>query len=310
MGQKDTITKRYMSKPEYFADAFNYFVFGGEQIIRPENLVEQDPVEIGIIPLELYDNEKVQKFRDVLKECVLMQDEKVAYLLLGIENQSDVHYAMPVRNMIYDALNYGKQVSDIARKHRLHGESGHSRAEYLSGFHKTDVLKPVITLTIFWNKKGWDVPRSLHEMFRNIEPQVLEYVDNYKLNLIVPKEIKDFDRFQSDLGKVMKYISVADQKAEYREASQDEKYRMLNRESAEVLNACIDAKITFGAEQEVVDMCKAVEGFIQEGKAEGKKITVIGFLKQGILSAEQIAEASELPLEEVLKIKEEISSQN
>ena len=46
MGQKDTITKRYMSKPEYFADAFNYYVFGGEQIIRPENLVEQDP-EIG-----------------------------------------------------------------------------------------------------------------------------------------------------------------------------------------------------------------------------------------------------------------------
>lgn len=329
MGQKDTITKRYMSKPEYFADAFNYFVFGGEQIIRPENLVEQDPVEIGIIPLELYDskdNEMVQKFRDVLKECVLMQDEKVAYLLLGIENQSDVHYAMPVRNMVYDALNYGKQVSDIARKHRLHGESGHSRAEYLSGFHKTDVLKPVITLTIFWNKKGWDVPRSLHEMFRNIEPQVLEYVDNYKLNLIVPKEIKDFDRFQSDLGKVMKYISVADQKAGYREASQDEKYRMLNRESAEVLNACIDAKITFDTEQEVVDMCKAVESFIQEGKAEGlaegkaegkaegiaenQKNNVTGLLKQGILTIEQIAEGLEIPLEEVLKIKEEISSQN
>ena len=228
--------------------------------------------------------------------------------------------------MIYDALNYGKQVSDIARQHRLQGKSGHSRAEYLSGFHKTDVLKPVITLTIFWNKKGWDVPRSLHEMFRNIEPQVLEYVDNYKLNLIVPKEIKDFDRFQSDLGKVMKYISVADQKAGYWEASQDEKYRMLNRESAEVLNACIDAKITFDTEQEVVDMCKAVESFIQEGKAEGlaegkaegkaegiaenQKNNVTGLLKQGILTIEQIAEGLEMPLEEVLKIKEEISSQN
>ena len=228
--------------------------------------------------------------------------------------------------MVYEALNYGKQVSDIARQHRLQGESGHSRAEYLSGFHKTDVLKPVITLTIFWNKKGWEGPRSLHEMFQNIEPQVLEYVDNYKLNLIVPKEIKDFDRFQSDLGKVMKYISVADQKAGYWEASQDEKYRMLNRESAEVLNACIDAKITFDTEQEVVDMCKAVESFIQEGKAEGlaegkaegkaegiaenQKNNVTGLLKQGILTIEQIAEGLEIPLEEVLKIKEEISSQN
>ena len=43
-----------------------------------------------------------------------MQEDEAAYILLGIENQTDIHYAMPVRNMIYDALQYGKQVADTA----------------------------------------------------------------------------------------------------------------------------------------------------------------------------------------------------
>ena len=40
----------------------------------------------------------VQKYRDILKSAVIKQDEKMSYVLLGIENQTDVHYAMPVRN--------------------------------------------------------------------------------------------------------------------------------------------------------------------------------------------------------------------
>ena len=45
MKQKDTIIKNYMSNPEYFADAFNYYLFDGEQIVRPEKLVEKDNSE-------------------------------------------------------------------------------------------------------------------------------------------------------------------------------------------------------------------------------------------------------------------------
>jgi len=50
----------------------------------------------------------VQKYRDVLKSMVVMRDARASYILLGIENQTDIHYAMPVRNIIYDALQYGK----------------------------------------------------------------------------------------------------------------------------------------------------------------------------------------------------------
>lgn len=100
MGKKDTITKEYMSEPEYFADVFNYFLFDGRQMIDKKNLSVMDAAELGLIFAE-ENKEIIQKVRDVLKECVIMEDEKNFYLILGIENQSNVHYAMPVKNMIY-----------------------------------------------------------------------------------------------------------------------------------------------------------------------------------------------------------------
>ena len=62
-------------------------------------------------------------------------------MLLGIENQTDIHYAMPVKNAIYDALQYGRQVSEIAAKHRADrkdkkSEKKVSDGEYLAGFYK------------------------------------------------------------------------------------------------------------------------------------------------------------------------------
>ncbi len=78
------------------------------------------------------------KYRDVLKSAIIKQDDEAAYLLLGIENQTDIHYAMPVRNIIYDALQYGKQVADIAAKHRASEE----------------IQKGIAVVNIFWILQG------------------------------------------------------------------------------------------------------------------------------------------------------------
>lgn len=96
MSEKDTLTKEYMANPEYFADAFNYFMFDGEQIIKPEKLSVEDPTELAIIFNE-YAKETEQKVRDVLKNCVVKHDDRAYYLILGIENQSEVHYAMSAK---------------------------------------------------------------------------------------------------------------------------------------------------------------------------------------------------------------------
>lgn len=45
----DTITKDYISDANVFADVFNYYIYGGEQIILPEQLEERDSAEIALL---------------------------------------------------------------------------------------------------------------------------------------------------------------------------------------------------------------------------------------------------------------------
>ena len=79
MGVQDIVTKDYMKNEQRFADAFNYYLFQGNQIVQAEKLKEADPVEFGII-LDGQDNEAVQKIRDVLKNALFLTDETCNYL--------------------------------------------------------------------------------------------------------------------------------------------------------------------------------------------------------------------------------------
>ena len=138
MGLADTVTKAYMKENTVFADAFNYLIYGGKAVVNPAQLQELDTTEIAL-PFGAQNENRtqpddaVQKYRDVLKSAVIKQDGEAAYILLGIENQTDIHYAMPVRNIIYDALQYGKQVADIAAKHRTDGSKGHTGEAFHCG---------------------------------------------------------------------------------------------------------------------------------------------------------------------------------
>ena len=49
IGAIDAITKAYIRKNEVFADAFNYFMYDGAQVIQPECLKELDSTEIAIL---------------------------------------------------------------------------------------------------------------------------------------------------------------------------------------------------------------------------------------------------------------------
>ena len=48
MSDKDSVTKEYMKQPKQFADLFNGYCFGGEEVIRPEELREMDTASIAL----------------------------------------------------------------------------------------------------------------------------------------------------------------------------------------------------------------------------------------------------------------------
>ena len=126
-------------------DEWNKYELHGKPVVNPEQLRELDTTEIALPfgPQENgQSNDLVQKYRDILKSAVVMQEDEAAYILLGIENQTDIHYAMPVRNMIYDALQYGKQVADTAANHRKSDKSFRKRTseEWLRKWTSTDCI--------------------------------------------------------------------------------------------------------------------------------------------------------------------------
>ena len=54
--------------------------------------------------------------RDTLKDY--MDESRFLIASIGIENQSKIHYAMPLRHMLGDAFSYLKEYNEIAKKHK------------------------------------------------------------------------------------------------------------------------------------------------------------------------------------------------
>ena len=264
MGIKDTVTIKYMKQNEIFADAFNYFIYGGEQVIKPDCLEELDTREIGV-PYggEKGEKQPVHKARDIIKTVTAMTDKRTAYLLLAIENQSNIHYAMPVKNLVYDALQYAKQVERAISSHKKSGDYKEAGSdEYLSGFMKEDRLMPVVTLTVYFGAKKWDGPMCVHEMFGEQDERVLALVQDYKINLLAPASVEenDFDKFQTTLKEVMKFIKYSEDADKLEEAvSKDEKFLHLGRNEVDVLNTCVSANLAVHEDEEVIDVCGAIQ---------------------------------------------------
>ena len=257
MGKVDTVTKAYMRKNNIFADAFNYLIYEGKTVVEPERLREVDTTEIALPfgPQENgQSNDLVQKYRDILKSAVVMQEDEAAYILLGIENQTDIHYAMPVRNMIYDALQYGKQVADTAANHRKNGKSFRKRTsgEYLSGFYKEDVLKPVVTLVIHFGADEWDAPLSLHEMMGTQNEKLMHYVQDYQIHLIDPAKLteEDLKKFTSSLREVIEYIKYSKDKEKLSRILKDNSRMLIDREAALVIKTITNTAIEISEKEE------------------------------------------------------------
>lgn len=298
MGAADTVTKAYMKENTVFADAFNYLLYRGRAVVDPTQLQELDTTEIAL-PFGAQDEDgkpqedAVQKYRDVLKSAVIKEDGEAAYILLGIENQTDIHYAMPVRNAVYDALQYGRQVADIAKKHRREDASSkaHSRGEYLSGFYKDDRLTPVIILVLHFGANEWNGPLSLHEMMNVKNRELLRFVQDYQVHLIDPARLSEEElaKFSTSLREVMGYIKYSKDKKKLSEFLKENPRMLIEANAARVIKAVTNTPLDIPEDAEVVDMCKAVEDMMNESKTKGAVEVLVGLVKDGVLSIREAA---------------------
>ncbi len=306
----DTITKAYVQDASIFADIFNYYVYQGRQVIEPGQLTERDSTKIAlpygadgaVVP--------VQKFRDVQKLYAAMTDGKIEYVLYGVENQRRVHFAMPVRNGLYDMLDYAGQVEEAAKSHKkerkeqkgkaggMQGKKQPSTGEFLSGFWRKDRLLPSITVTIFFGSEPWDGPLSLSDMMGVSDPSVLTCMNNYHVHLISPAQMTEEEimMFQSSLREVLLFIKYSkDKEALSRVLERDKKrFGELERRAVDVIQAVTNSGIKYKKSEEVVDVCKAIQEMQMEaeqrGKREGEQIGEQRGKQIGRREGEQIGE--------------------
>ena len=65
MRDRDAATKQYMSHKDVVADAFNFYLYGGEQRISPDRLQKVDATEVAsLYGKKEIGSESVQKIRD------------------------------------------------------------------------------------------------------------------------------------------------------------------------------------------------------------------------------------------------------
>ena len=264
MGMADAVTKQYMKENTVFADAFNFLLYNGENVILPQTLRELDTAEV-VIPFTVDDKGKkqaqaVQKYRDILKMTTVMTDDKAAYVLFGVEAQTDIHYAMPVRNVIYDALQYGRQVTEISKRNRKN--SGQTMAV-------TD--------------KG-----------------LLQHIPDYRIKLIDPAGIDsdEMDKFHTSLREVLSYIKYskdADKLAEY--MNHNQRMEHLEVGAAQVIKEVTNTKFQIPKGMEEVNICEAIEVLmnrretegIQLGMTQGKLSLLKDLVDDGTLTVEVAA---------------------
>ena len=131
MAEEDYSVNKLMRNSVRFADLYNGTVFRGKQVLKPEDLSDV-PDENGIAIVGLDGKRRlIRRSRDVIKKASF----GAYFVLLAEENQDKVHYAMPVRSMLYDALEYTEQVEALKRRHRECGDRLEGDA-FLSGINQ------------------------------------------------------------------------------------------------------------------------------------------------------------------------------
>ena len=251
--EKDISEKLLEDYNDVFADIVNNLLFDGRELVK-ENELENAAAVSG---LKLGGGLHAQE-RDTLK---LWKRSAVILAAFGFENQSQPDPTMPLRILSYDGAVYGSQVS------RYHGER--NKRQPVSPFY------PVISLVLYFGPGPWRGPKTLRDCFPNLPAELEPLVPEYPLRVaeigsLSPEQVK---RFKSDFRFVADFLVQTRAGGDYvppdaKIVHVDETLRLMGAISGD--NSFEQAVNALEAEgKEEVSMCEVVQGFVNQGRAQG-----------------------------------------
>ena len=190
LGDKDTTEKVLLEFNDVFADIINGFLFDGNQMVSPDDLITTSPISM------YKDNHSKlhQQERDI---CKTWKRPDVSFSIFGLENQTDICREMVARVIGYDGASYRSQY--------LKAESEKAKNDGTSA--TPHMFLPVITIVLYFGDKKWDAPTNLRDLVR-IPEGLEEYFNDYHINImeVAHMEESDLDKFHSDFRIVAEYF--------------------------------------------------------------------------------------------------------
>lgn len=276
MAKKAAIVGQWMKNRRRFANVFNAKVFDGAQIIKPEELEPIEGETHMLIQTKDGKKQEIHRYRDI----TMRWKGKMDLMILVCENQDKIHYAMPVRTMIYDGLSYVQQMKLMWD---LRDETEEiTDDEFLSKFCKDDKICPVITLVFYFGEKEWDASLDLYWMFEIEEilranDDLRKYIPNYTINLIDAERLENLALFQTDLQVIFGLLKCRKDKQKLKQYVKDNKvfFKSVDMDTGMVIGAFMNSSNIMNGmrnqdEGGKVDMCKAMEDWAAEERLEGK----------------------------------------
>lgn len=271
--EKDLQEKEYLHAPERFADLINGVVCGGKKILLPSDLTEVDS-QTGYLQASTGRGRRAPRRRPQYRDVIRKAAFGVNFMVIGIENQEEVHYLMPLRCMSYDASEYERQAAVVGRQVKRRKDI--TSAEFLSGFTKDSRLHPCVTLVLYYGE-DWDGATNLHSIldFTDIPRDLQDKVNDYRIHVCEVRKFDKTDVFQTDLKQVFDCIRCADDPDKlYQLMTNDPVYQELDEETYDVIAEHIKTVELLKTKESSmeggkVNMCNAIAQLIQRGRMEG-----------------------------------------
>ena len=282
MAEKDIAEKTLEAYNDVFADIANVLMFGGENVIQPDELEDAAPRSIYKADGKLREME-----RDVVKRWT---DSSIRIACLGMENQTDADADMPLRVFAYDGAEYRAQLNN-------------DRGDRY----------PVITLVLYFGyEKHWNQPITLYEAAR-VSERLRPFVPDMKLNLyeIAYLSREQVSLFKSDFKIVADFFVQMRENGNYIPSPEkiqhvQETLRLLNVMTRDERFEEAYNRVEKGKVQTMCEVLDKVEkrGYDKGYIAGGAKVeavllnAMIDLVKQGKLTVSEAAAHSQMSLEE------------
>lgn len=244
MGREDQLMKLFFTNPYVFADVFNFWLYNGEERIKPEYLKETSGDLISL-------TEKWKK-----------QESEIQQYLNGFVE------AKPLSKKNLPQPDAIEKVRDSLMQLVCMDDG-----EYLYRYFKTDYLTPVITVVVYLGKEEWDGPRTLREMYHIKDPVLLRESLDYKMKLIEPCHMSDEDigKFQANMREVLLFLRSAKDKKQLYKLAEENQFRDMDPVAAHLLNSITKSNLKFTntTRKGKIQMCEAIKGIREDAIKEG-----------------------------------------